>query len=612
MKTNLPKNQLDFMAWSFLCCFLSACGDFSIAPKSETTGIFEASNSLFNFQLVRQQNKAQIDSTLTATAEFIAGVPNKALPYARQRHYYQRHLAQTEHFRKQVIRQQIIPMRNWAKKYHISEISDSITLFYPFGEGNFLQVYTLFPNCENYILTGEKLAGEFPDLTYTADPILEDYLAQIRKHLKISNTDKNTENQNIISQKYFNSNAVIHQILFHLAHAGRKIIAISAVKLDNFGEEKNQVMPTKKQSKKRLIGFKIQFCGLYPEESQNLYYFNISVSDLSLKKYPQFEYFLTDKGEKITFLHSENYGLHTEKYSKIRNLILNQSVKILSDESGIPYFNLNSKNFKSKLYGVPSSLPKNIFRNNWKKGIDYEERGDLPFDLKIENRPVTALLFGRLYPEISEEDFPENSPNKNMESDTFLAEITTQNLPAPTASRKLIIEQNNKTKELDNQYFKSKDLKLSKTSRIKQKNTNSDVNKSLTKTSDLPKKPTPKTTSKPKLSVSKSTPKPTKKQVIKIGKGNSNLVRYKVQIGIFSNEPNPKDTKLRGLPKLDFYKSSGNYRYTAGNETSRKACLSILQKVKSRGFSGAFIIAFRNGKRISLNDAEKWTKANTP
>jgi len=607
MKTNLPKKQFDFVAWSFVCCFLSACGDFSIAPKSETTGIFEASNSLFNFQLVRQQNKIQIDSTLTATAEFIAGIPNEALPYARQRHYYQRHLAQTEHFRKQVIRQQIIPIRNWAKKYHISEISDSVTLFYPFGEGNFLQAYTLFPNCENYILTGDKLAGEFPDLTYTADPILEDYLVQLRKHLKISNIKENSDNQKDTSQKYFDSYAVIHQVLFHLAHAGRKIIAVSAVKLDNFGEERNQVIPTKKQSKQSFIGFKIQFCALYPEESQNLYYFNISISDSSLKKYPQFEYFLTDKGEKITFLHSENYGLHTEKYSKIRNLILNQSVKILSDESGIPYLHLNNKNFKSKLYGVPSSLPKNVFRSNWKKGIDYEERGDLPFDLKIENRPVTALLFGRLYPEISGENFPEISPKRNVKSDTFLAEITTQSLPAPTVSRGSIIEEEIKRKNTDNQYYKSDNSEspdTQKTPEIELKNINSNIKKSPSKTSISPKKTIPKTTSKPK-------PRVTKKQVIKIGKENSNLVRYKVQIGIYSNELNPRDTKLQGLPKLDFYKSNGNYRYTAGNETSREACLSILQKVKGRGFSGAFIIAFRNGKRISLNDAEKWTKSNT-
>ncbi len=587
MNTTISKTLL-FIA---LTAVFMACDELGKGQISETSGIFEASNSILNFRFVSHTHHAeQIDSTLTATAEFLAGIPNEALPYARQRHYYQKHLAQTQQFRKKIIETQIIPMRDWAEKYNISEISDSTTLFYPYGEGQFLQAYTMFPHCKNYILTGTKIAGKVPDLKYTPDPILEDYLARLREHLLISEEDKNTDYQEFNSEKYFQSEAAIHQILVHLAQAGRRIIRISEIGINNFGAEKRYTESTNKNP----FGLKIEFCGTNPDEQQNLYYFNIELSDSSLKIHPAFDYFLTEKGSKITFLHSENYLLHLTNFEKIRGLILTQSTKIIGDETGIPFAYLNDSGFEVKLYGVPSGGQKNIFRENWKKGIDYEETGELPFELSLGNRPLTALLFARLYPESDTQIVPEKQAENHIE----LAEVLVHHLPAPSGAAPMSKQNAQKPdyEEITNQKERPSDSKIIQKSERKlvQDVAQKEIFRQVKNTQKMASKSTQQTT-----------PKISEKKVIKIGASSSQSVRYKVQIGIFLDVPNPHDDRLKNLPKLDFYKTNGSYRYTVGNEISREACTKILQKVKANGFAGAFIVAFRNGKRISMNDAQK-------
>jgi len=46
--------------------------------------------------------------------------------------------------------------------------------------------------------------------------------------------------------------------------------------------------------------------------------------------------------------------------------------------------------------------------------------------------------------------------------------------------------------------------------------------------------------------------------------------------------------------------------YAAGQETDYKAAVSLLNQIKEKGFPDAFIIAFRNGEKISVKEANKY------
>lgn len=80
---------------------------------------------------------------------------------------------------------------------------------------------------------------------------------------------------------------------------------------------------------------------------------------------------------------------------------------------------------------------------------------------------------------------------------------------------------------------------------------------------------------------------------------------YRVQIKTSVYEIAFTDPMFKGLPDLGFYSDNNVYKYTSGNFASYEQCKPIVEKAKNKGFKDAFIIAFYNQKRISLEKARR-------
>jgi hypothetical protein len=63
--------------------------------------------------------------------------------------------------------------------------------------------------------------------------------------------------------------------------------------------------------------------------------------------------------------------------------------------------------------------------------------------------------------------------------------------------------------------------------------------------------------------------------------------------------------KLKGLKNVWEYKDGGLYKYTVGNEKDLKSASVLQSEFRRKGFVGAFVVAFKNGKRISIREAMK-------
>ncbi|MBR4441537.1 MAG: hypothetical protein IKS00_08320 [Bacteroidales bacterium] len=83
-----------------------------------------------------------------------------------------------------------------------------------------------------------------------------------------------------------------------------------------------------------------------------------------------------------------------------------------------------------------------------------------------------------------------------------------------------------------------------------------------------------------------------------VAASNSKDTIYKVQFKVSWNMIPPDDPMLSGIPEVDFYTDDSVYKYTAGSRKSEAECREILQIVRNKGFSDAFIVKFCNGKRI--------------
>ena len=84
----------------------------------------------------------------------------------------------------------------------------------------------------------------------------------------------------------------------------------------------------------------------------------------------------------------------------------------------------------------------------------------------------------------------------------------------------------------------------------------------------------------------------------------SNVV-YKVQF-LSSSKPLKEGAKeLKGMTGYEYYMQNGMYRYTVGNLATVREATALQKEVRGKGFSDAFIVAFNNGERITLQKAKE-------
>ncbi|WP_278718866.1 N-acetylmuramoyl-L-alanine amidase [Bacteroides caecimuris] len=83
---------------------------------------------------------------------------------------------------------------------------------------------------------------------------------------------------------------------------------------------------------------------------------------------------------------------------------------------------------------------------------------------------------------------------------------------------------------------------------------------------------------------------------------NDSKITFKIQI-LTSSKPLAKnDKRLKGLKEVDYYKEGGLYKYTYGASADYNKVLRTKRTITAQ-FKDAFIIAFRNGEKMNINEA---------
>ncbi len=85
---------------------------------------------------------------------------------------------------------------------------------------------------------------------------------------------------------------------------------------------------------------------------------------------------------------------------------------------------------------------------------------------------------------------------------------------------------------------------------------------------------------------------------------NDNII-FKVQIASGSKRLETKSYNFKGLKGVERIKVGLNYKYYYGKTSSYNTVKKQQEKAKQKGFTTAFIVAFENGKKISVKKALK-------
>lgn len=101
--------------------------------------------------------------------------------------------------------------------------------------------------------------------------------------------------------------------------------------------------------------------------------------------------------------------------------------------------------------------------------------------------------------------------------------------------------------------------------------------------------------------VKKETPKPPAKEKAKTG----DAIAFKLQILVSKEKISFTDKRFKNSENVDFYKDGDLYKYVIGNEESFDEIKKLSQQIKQSTFPDAFIVAFKNNKRISIQEARE-------
>lgn len=84
---------------------------------------------------------------------------------------------------------------------------------------------------------------------------------------------------------------------------------------------------------------------------------------------------------------------------------------------------------------------------------------------------------------------------------------------------------------------------------------------------------------------------------------------FKIQIASGTNKLKPTDSRFKGLANVEHTLENGVYKYTYGSSTNYNEIYALRKTILDK-FPEAFIIAFKNGEKMNVNEAIKEWKAN--
>lgn len=97
---------------------------------------------------------------------------------------------------------------------------------------------------------------------------------------------------------------------------------------------------------------------------------------------------------------------------------------------------------------------------------------------------------------------------------------------------------------------------------------------------------------------------PRKTEIVKPAE-NSAAIIYKVQLSASSKKVELIPSNFKGLKNITIASDNSVYKYMYGETSDYEEAKKLMEEAKAKGYSTAFVIAFKNGKSINLKDVIK-------
>lgn len=250
-------------------------------------------------------------------------------------------------------------IQQWATTELDSVQQQSPTIFYPFSGPDLLNVVTMFPTSQTYVLVGLEPVGTVPQRSTLENASL---FPAIKAALwSVLNFSFFRTNDMAVNLKSVELDGALPLMLLFAARTNHQVTDIRYVQLDPQGQLiEADTAVIHHPGPKTVPGVALTMRNKQGQE-QHVYYFSADLSDwkLGLTKSAMLKY-VQGLGPLTTYVKSATYLMHKRYFSKVRNLILDHSNYILQDDSGIAMKYFRPADWHLTYYGV-YKRPINLF-----------------------------------------------------------------------------------------------------------------------------------------------------------------------------------------------------------------------------------------------------------
>ena len=284
-------------------------------------------------------------------ARFLAGLPAREGSAFAELHAtpeWQAHARASDKIWEQFTTKRLTPLEDFSRdeldRFHRDDPPD----FYPIGGPDALHATVFFPNHSTYILVGLEPPGTLTPAKRFPTAELGEKLSQIRSTLN-----------SVLPRSFFVTremdselrgqvtDGTISAILEEVVRGGARITGFEYVTVD----EKGALVPRPSEARGKNRGVVMEYEREADHSVHQLYYFSVNLDDAHLAADPQFFTWLNSGAPTVSFFKSTSYMTHQKTFSLIREQVLEHSVAVLQDDSGIPYRFFAAKTWNVQLYG---------------------------------------------------------------------------------------------------------------------------------------------------------------------------------------------------------------------------------------------------------------------
>ncbi|MDR2766196.1 MAG: hypothetical protein LBB63_01900 [Holosporaceae bacterium] len=273
-------------------------------------------------------------------------------------------------------RASLSPVGSWAQEYIGPFVENGDVLFYPFGGPDVAYPIKFFPTVREYVLLGLEPIGSLEginkgfreEIFYIAlRRAVNNYLGKgffITSEMSSQFSDRNRVN------------GVVCLILLELAKLGFDIDNVERISIDKKGLER--------PAGKNMVGcVKITFSGNGDASPRRIYYMRANLHNSSVNAVNTVRNFMKRR-RVVTLVKSASYAMHDSSFSRIRDLILNDSQLLLQDDSGIPFCYFGDR-WEKFIFGEYTTPTLKTFQKNRQQDLaDYyasHEKFRIPFKI---------------------------------------------------------------------------------------------------------------------------------------------------------------------------------------------------------------------------------------